>query len=266
MLIAECKSSQFDAKEFPVGSPKNASGSEENKPKEVTLEGAFTYLQYRLDLEKPGVIKPSPLQIMRNFETATQRSGGSVEGKYPGWCTSGYPESLNPGGNTCNNYAVSMLFSKGGSQTRAFMNVIEEGAGYELWIVDGKSMVQDISANDLLGQITSAGFATVYINFDTGKAIIKKESEKQVLEIAQALKQNKLLKIEVAGHTDNQGDASANKKLSLDRAKSVVAALNSLGVEASRLIPAGYGQENPVADNRSEDGRAKNRRVELIKK
>ena len=69
-------------------------------------------------------------KIQRNFEAATLKAGGSVEGKYPGWCNSGYPDSLNPGGATCTNFGISMLFSKGGGQTRAYMNVMCEGEGY----------------------------------------------------------------------------------------------------------------------------------------
>lgn len=265
MVIAECKSSQFDAKTFPVGAPPNRDGAELNKPKEVAIEGEYTYLQYTLDSEKEGVKKPSGIQIMRNFESATQKAGGTVEGKYPGWCNSGYPESLNPGGNTCTNNGVSMLFNKGG-QTRAYMNVSGEGEGYEIWIVVAKAMEQDIAANELLDQINKAGFATVYINFDSGKSTIKKDSETQVAKIADALKQAKELKLEVAGHTDNQGEAKANQKLSQERAKAVVAALIAKGVAAARLTSAGYGQDKPVADNRNDEGRAKNRRVELVKK
>lgn len=266
MVLAECNASQFDAKAFPVGPPLKPAGNETNKPKEAPIEGAYTYLQYALDPDKENLQKPSATQILRNFESATQKAGGTVEGKYPGWCNAGYPEVLNPNGNTCTNYGVSMLFTKSGSETRAYMNVVGEGEGYELWIVEGKAMQQDIAANELLEQINKAGFATVYINFDTGKSTIKKESEKQVAQIAAALKQAKELKLEVAGHTDNQGAAKANQTLSQERAKSVVAALTAQGVAGARLTPAGYGQDKPVADNRSEEGRAKNRRVELVKK
>ena len=74
------------------------------------------------------------------------------------------------------------------------------------------------------------------------------------------------MKIEVGGHTDNVGSADANLKLSRERAQAVMAALAERGVAAGRLTAKGYGQTVPVADNRTEDGRAKNRRVELVKK
>jgi OmpA-OmpF porin, OOP family len=261
MVLTECKASQFDSKSFPVG--KLLKQEEGSKTKEAAIEGAFTYLKYEMDTDKEGLTKPSGTQIMRNFEAAVLKAGGSIEGKYPGSCNASNTDSLAAGG--CISYGVSMLFKKTG-QTRALTNVIEEGRGYEIWIVEAKAMEQDIAANELLEQINKAGFATVYINFESGKSTIKKESEKQVDLIADALKQAKELKLEVAGHTDSQGEGKANLKLSQERARAVVAALTARGVAAARLTAAGYGQDKPVADNRTEEGRARNRRVELVKK
>ncbi|MBK9964959.1 MAG: OmpA family protein [Holophagales bacterium] len=81
-----------------------------------------------------------------------------------------------------------------------------------------------------------------------------------------ALKAASSLKVEVGGHTDNVGAADANQKLSQDRAQAVMAALASRGIPASRMTAKGYGQTVPIADNRTEEGRAKNRRVELVRK
>ena len=80
------------------------------------------------------------------------------------------------------------------------------------------------------------------------------------------LKAAPTLSIGIEGHTDNVGQALANKTLSEKRAQSVMAAVVGAGIDAKRLTAAGFGQERPVADNRSEEGRAKNRRVELVKK
>ncbi|MFB3815299.1 MAG: OmpA family protein [Terriglobales bacterium] len=85
-------------------------------------------------------------------------------------------------------------------------------------------------------------------------------------QAAAALKSAPDLQLEVAGHTDNVGTAAANQKLSEDRAKAVLAALVARGVVASRLTARGYGQTAPIADNRTEEGRANNRRVELVKR
>jgi outer membrane protein OmpA-like peptidoglycan-associated protein len=70
----------------------------------------------------------------------------------------------------------------------------------------------------------------------------------------------------VEGHTDNVGNPKSNKTLSDERAKSVVAAIVSQGIDTKRLSAAGYGQDKPIADNKTEEGKAKNRRVELVKK
>ncbi|HEU0289221.1 MAG TPA: OmpA family protein, partial [Burkholderiales bacterium] len=74
------------------------------------------------------------------------------------------------------------------------------------------------------------------------------------------------LSIAVEGHTDNVGQATANKALSEQRARSVMNAIVAVGIDPKRVSAAGFGQERPIADNRSEEGRSKNRRVELVKK
>ena len=125
---------------------------------------------------------------------------------------------------------------------------------------------QVVSANELLQELNENGFVTLYINFDTSKADLKQDGVAAVKEIATLLKTNPTLKLSVEGHTDNVGDAASNKKLSEARAKSVTAAIVASGIEAARLSAAGFGQDKPVADNRTEEGRAKNRRVELVKK
>jgi outer membrane protein OmpA-like peptidoglycan-associated protein len=74
------------------------------------------------------------------------------------------------------------------------------------------------------------------------------------------------LKLSVEGHTDNVGNPKANKTLSEARAKSVIAEIVKQGIDATRLSAAGFGQDKPIADNKTEEGKAKNRRVELVKK
>ena len=91
------------------------------------------------------------------------------------------------------------------------------------------------------------------------------DSENTLGEIVKLLQQNADLKLRVEGHTDNQGNAAANQALSERRAQAVMAWLSAHGVEASRLSAKGMGQTKPVADNGAEEGRAKNRRVELVK-
>ena len=95
---------------------------------------------------------------------------------------------------------------------------------------------------------------------------MQRDSEKILREIVKLLEENPDLKLRVEGHTDNQGNASANQALSERRAQAVVAWVAGHGISAGRLTAKGLGQTQPVGDNSSEEGRAKNRRVELVKK
>jgi outer membrane protein OmpA-like peptidoglycan-associated protein len=127
-------------------------------------------------------------------------------------------------------------------------------------------MAQEVTASEMLDTLNRDGFMALYVNFDTGKAMIKPESGPIIEQIASLLKDNEDLNLSVEGHTDNVGTPQSNKTLSEERAKAVVAAVVELGIDAGRLTAVGWGQEKPIADNRTEDGRAKNRRVEIVKK
>ncbi|WP_187646925.1 OmpA family protein [Nitrosophilus labii] len=100
------------------------------------------------------------------------------------------------------------------------------------------------------------------INFDFNSAKIKSKYLSKIEEFAEFMKENRTYKAEIQGHTDNKGSNRYNKKLSLQRAKSVYDMLIKFGVEADRLTYVGYGEEKPIASNDTESGRAKNRRVE----
>jgi OOP family OmpA-OmpF porin len=99
--------------------------------------------------------------------------------------------------------------------------------------------------------------------FDTGKATLQPASDEQLNNVAAILKAYPKVKIKLGGYTDNTGDKTANQKLSEERAKNVKAELEKLGVEPARLVAQGYGEEHPVADNATEEGRQKNRRISM---
>ena len=99
--------------------------------------------------------------------------------------------------------------------------------------------------------------------FDTGKASLQPASQEQLGNIAAILKAYPKVKIRLGGYTDNTGDAASNVKLSDERANGVMGELAKLGTDAARMSAKGYGEEHPVADNGTEEGRAKNRRISL---
>jgi outer membrane protein OmpA-like peptidoglycan-associated protein len=99
--------------------------------------------------------------------------------------------------------------------------------------------------------------------FDVNKAELKPESMIELDKVVQLLKENPTIKIEIDGHTDNVGKPADNLTLSNNRAKAVINYFLYKGVAADRLSSKGFGETKPVADNTSEQGRAKNRRTEL---
>ena len=109
-------------------------------------------------------------------------------------------------------------------------------------------------------------FVTNNILFETGKATLKPESMAEIQKVADYMLKNPSVRFEVQGHTDNQGTDKVNDPLSQQRAEAVVKALEGLGVDGFNLRAVGKGSHEPVADNKTEEGRAKNRRVEFIKK
>lgn len=124
---------------------------------------------------------------------------------------------------------------------------------------------QDMSAVEKAIQETGQ-FVTNNILFDTGKATLKQESMVEIMKVADYMKKNPSARFEVQGHTDNQGTDKINDPLSQQRAEAIVKALEGLGVDGFNLRAVGKGSHEPVADNKTEAGRAKNRRVVFVKK
>jgi outer membrane protein OmpA-like peptidoglycan-associated protein len=260
MHIYSCSASVFDARKFPVGAEKDGDGK---VVKAVEIEGSVFRIEYKV---KEGVNPPpSGLQLMRNFENAAKKAGGTIEGSYPGWCKAGYDtEGMPAMGNGCMSNALTMKLLKGNKEIWVFFQASDDG--YLMTISEKEAMTQDVAVNELADKLNKDGFITLYINFDTGKSTIKPDSAGTLESAASALKAAATLKVEVGGHTDNVGTPEANLKLSQERAQAVMAALVQRGVKADRLTAKGYGQASPVADNRTDEGRGKNRRVELVRK
>jgi outer membrane protein OmpA-like peptidoglycan-associated protein len=260
MHISNCKSSQFDLGKFPIGPP----DKEDQKTKSVDVEGPTQWISYELN---EGATKPSGLQIMRNFENAARKAGATIEGEYSGWCKAYYDEDGMPDmGNGCMSYALTIKFVRSGKETWLFLQAGEDDGSYGMTVSEREAMKQEVSANEMAEKLIQEGSIAIYVNFNTGKATITPDSAQILDEAAAAIKAAGNIRVEIAGHTDNVGTPEANQRLSEERAKAVMAALIQRGIKTEQLTAKGYGQTVPIADNRTEEGRAKNRRVELVKK
>ncbi len=234
-FISAYKTFDFDRAEFFVEAGK--------KLERKKVEGRKFEIAYQIE---KGAKMPSGTEVIRNHQNAFKAIGGKVL-----W------EKQNSG------YQTTLYLKKGGAEY--WVDVHPYSMSYNLTIIEVAAMEQKISSSAMLDALNKDGFIALDIHFDTSKATIKEDSLAQVEEIAVLLKANPKLKVSVEGHTDNAGTPEGNRTLSDARAKSVKAALEAKGIEAARLQAKGFGQDKPVADNRTEEGRAKNRRVELVK-
>jgi OOP family OmpA-OmpF porin len=230
--------SNYEVNEFDRYTSPYLSGPDEN------WEGKVTKLGYSV---KTGEKQASMLQIGRNYENALNKISGKI--------------LVNEG------RVVEGKIEKNGVLTYVHIEAFNDGRDYSVVIVEKGTMKQDVVADAaaLSASIAASGKAAVYgIYFDTDKAAVKPESTPALDEIVKLLKQNSGLTLYVVGHTDNAGGLERNLKLSADRADAVMKALAGRGIAAFRLKGAGVGPYCPVASNRSEEGKAKNRRVELV--
>jgi len=154
-----------------------------------------------------------------------------------------------------------------GGEVWAYLNA-NNPQFFSLSVVEKSAMNQEVQADAaaFAEGLAATGHAAVYgIYFDTNKSEVKPESAGALGEVAKLLSKQPALKLLVVGHTDSVGALEANLKLSSARAEAVVKALTTThGVAPARLKPQGAGPIAPVASNRTEEGRAKNRRVELV--
>ena len=225
-IIHSCENKEYEQADFPLAN---------DKVKHV--EGDF----HSWDIAtREGT---SEIQVFRNFQSALKNAGFTID------------FTLSP----------SQLVAHKGA---TWIFIDNRGSYYYQTIVTEKEMKQEITADasSLSDEINKSGRVAVYgIQFDTGKATIQPDSENVLGEIVKLLQQNPDLKLRVEGHTDNQGNAAANQKLSEKRAQAVVAWLVAHEISGPRLTAVGLGQSKPVADNSTEEGRTKNRRVDLVK-
>ncbi len=207
-----------------------------------SVEGETERTTYRCPQEK------SPLELGRNTEQALKSAGYNILYTYV------Y-------GSGARFY---MTAQKGGQWVK--LSVVSDA--YDLTAVKEKQMEQAMKA-DASGwaeEIKQNGRVTIYgINFDTGKATIRPDSEIPLSEIVKLFQANSSWEMAVAGHTDNVGAKEMNLTLSRQRGESVIAWLTAHGVAKDRMVPAGFGDTRPLAGNDTDEGRQKNRRVDLVR-
>jgi outer membrane protein OmpA-like peptidoglycan-associated protein len=208
-------------------------------------EGELTYIRYSFP-DDAALKVPSQLQILRNYENAIVKLGGKKIYLGDQYLSCSLKKNSK-------EYVITVAMGNGNIE-------------HELSVLEIASMVQEITANEMLDALNKDGYIALNILFETGKSSIQNESLPIVDQVFELMKSDAALKISIEGHTDNVGDAAANKKLSTDRSKAVMDALIAKGVDKTRMSFVGWGQEKPVADNRSDEGRTKNRRVEIVKK
>lgn len=249
----------------------------------MPLEGEVTRISYRAPADR------SVLEVFRNYEKALQEAGFqpvfSCDKKACGGrnfnavMAAGKLYMLFGEYQAEQRYLAAKLARPQGDVYVALYAVMNKAGGgpnknrtmVQLDVIALKPMEEKmvvLDAKKLGSEIAAEGRVAIYgILFDFDKADIKAESKPQLDEIAALLKKTPDLKVLIVGHTDAKGSLDYNHNLSEKRARAVVKALTSqYGIAGSRLTPVGVGMAAPVASNRTEEGRAKNRRVEIVER
>ncbi|HEY1630980.1 MAG TPA: OmpA family protein [Rhizomicrobium sp.] len=247
------KPEKYDAKTgdfpwlLPLPGSKPGGGSKENGTMEVTLPGAseaqvvgngYVVKYYK---QPEGL---SNLAFVTNYHDALTKAG---------WTIIYQTEGLSQTDST-----VTAHYAKNGRDIWAYLH--NGGEEYSIKVADNGG------ANEMAGALAKdCHVALLGVLFDFNKSTLKPQSDPVLQKVLALLQKDASLKLEVQGHTDNVGGDDYNQKLSEARAKSVMAWLTSHGVAPARLSFKGYGKTVPVATNDTDEGRAKNRRVEIAK-
>jgi OOP family OmpA-OmpF porin len=278
---------KFDEYLLPLGPPTNVDPPTYEKSKKV--EGQVSYYTYIAPVGR------TPAELFRNYKQEFQRL--AIDTVYEksagqhGWFGPTFDKIAEEVGVAQilaynedeeriivgksrdakpNYYVVFASAYKDGIIPERLEGKVEKGQALAQLVVVSADVMEKkmafVNADDMKQSIRDSGKVALYgLYFDTDKDVVKAESEPTMAEIAKLLKGDPSLKLRVVGHTDNQGKPDYNLGLSKRRAASVVADLTGkFGIAAARLDSFGAGLYSPVASNASEEGRAKNRRVELV--
>jgi OOP family OmpA-OmpF porin len=245
--------------------------------KYVTQEGRVALFEYTLDNPDSGR-RYSPLEFQKNYENAIAALGGvkisTVQFTDEVVAAAGGREAIekhwaaaSPPVPDAEHYTYLLrsgdkeywihVSSGGIIPPMGFVTVLEKQAM--------QSALSFLDAAALKKELDAKGHVALYINFDTDKATLRPDAEAPIAEVHKLLTNHPALKLSIEGHTDNTGESNHNRMLATARARTVLGALVGLGADPARLNSRGFGPDKPVADNSTETGRAKNRRVELVK-
>jgi OOP family OmpA-OmpF porin len=287
------RATDWDQVRFPIGAEVD---SNRQWKQTVTVEGKITRLFYLAPQGK------SRLEVHRNYEQALLQAGFQRKFACESKCdalyfamadATGYRESvrwaegsvMHADGGSRYSFTSAMsphegrlwygTLSRGGEQVHLLMytamaaNHTTDKAVTYLQIAEPKPMPSGqvaVDAKALQGGLQAEGKVALYgIYFDTGKAQVKPESKPQLDEMAKLLQSQPALKVYIVGHTDNQGSLDGNLALSMQRAQAISQALSAqYKIDSARLQARGVASLAPVASNGAEEGRARNRRVELV--
>ena len=250
----------------------------------VTFEGQMVRILFKVPAGRS-----SSLEVFRNYENELKEKGldlvSSGPSEFDGWGTHGliaqqglginvsggvvrkpfyiYAIKHDPGGEVHLAVTVAEISENNGDFKAE--EVIASVDSIQVKPVTNKMV--DGTASDMAKQIALTGQVNLYgIYFDFDKTDIKPQSKPTLDEVGKLLNNDSALRLQVVGHTDNQGTAEYNNNLSMRRAQAVVRELTmAYKIAAERLEASGAGFTKPVASNDTEEGRAKNRRVELVK-
>jgi OOP family OmpA-OmpF porin len=260
---------------------KHYGGLDKNRDAVLSVEGKLTSITYRAAPER------SSLEVYRNYQQALDASGfvpvfecSQSECGGRNFNHAASPKAYYNGFGEYHaqqQYLLSKLDRPEGAVYAALYVVTNKAGGgpnkdramVQLDVVELKPMENRmvvIHAKAMEKDLQRSGRIALYgIQFDHDQDIMRADAKPQLDEIAKLLAASPQLKVLVVGHTDAQGKLDYNRELSTRRARSITEALiKDYGIDRSRLTPVGVGMAAPVASNRSEAGRAENRRVELV--
>lgn len=261
----------------------NYGGLDKNHDVTLPLEGKVTRISYRAPAER------SVLEVFRNYENALGAAGFETLFTCDRDACGGrnFNHAIAEGSlysffgeyQAEQRYLAAKLPSPEGDVYAAVYSVMNKSGGgpnkdramvqldiIELQPMDNRMVVLDAGKLDA-GLATDGRIAVYGILFDFDKTDIRPDSKSQLEEIAQLLNERPEMNVLIVGHTDNEGELDYNQLLSARRAGAVVDALTDIyGIDTARLTPVGAGMAAPVATNRTEEGRAANRRVEIVER